>query len=159
MSSPVSLACSTSALVTRRNCRNTKLTVQWGCSSGASQLAHFRHKYLTPWVNKYAKCVHTERSKWKFSLKTSRIFGEDRCALPASTNVGEVVASCVLLATRTHFTQVLMLKEEVVVKKLSSPPVSTTWQYRIWDNTTHVEISALHNRCSVFNSSVWFGTT
>lgn len=27
------------------------------------------------------------------SLKTGPIFGEDRCALPPSTNVGEVVAS------------------------------------------------------------------
>lgn len=34
---------------------------------------------------------------------------------------------------------------EVVVTKMLSLPVSAKWQCVIWDNTTHVEVSAPHN--------------
>lgn len=37
-------------------------------------------------------------------------------------------------------------EEEVAVKKLLSLMVSANGQCAIWDNTTHVEVSAPHNK-------------
>ncbi len=47
------------------------------------------------------------------------------------------------------------VEEEVVEKNTLSLPIRTKRQCVIWDNTTLVEISALHNKCTAWKCTVF----